>query len=198
MTRFEGHLDDWPALHYARSLLETDDVDHYLLLMYAHWAHHCARGSLASYEQVSIRPDEFGLRYAVAGQVVPCQVMVPIMLRWGLVYEERDNDVLWFCRAIPRRWLEKGSQLLIENVPTRFGPVGFTIEVSSRNTARISISLRPAALFWPAIKLRLRAPEGKKLVSVKRGRKQVEISGETVTVYGDFLENEIELTAKFA
>ena len=38
-TRFGNQMDDWPALHYARGLLETDDLDHYLLLLYLSLIH---------------------------------------------------------------------------------------------------------------------------------------------------------------
>jgi len=42
MTRFEERLDDWPALHVARALLELDEIERYLLLLYAHGLHHSA------------------------------------------------------------------------------------------------------------------------------------------------------------
>ncbi|MFH1265947.1 MAG: hypothetical protein ABIK89_09470, partial [Planctomycetota bacterium] len=40
MTRFTGHLDDWPFWHQAYGLLSHDRVSHYLLGYYAHLAHH--------------------------------------------------------------------------------------------------------------------------------------------------------------
>lgn len=171
-TRFGDQLDNWPALHYARGLLETDDVDHYLLLLYSHWAHHCAQGTLSSYEQVRIEPDETGTRRMVAGQVVPCQVMVPTMLRWGLVYEERDADVLWFCRAIPRRWLSADQKLAVRKVPTRFGKVGFTLKTTSATAAKITLHL-PNEPVQAEIILRLRHPQGLTLSEARLDGKPV-------------------------
>ncbi len=162
-TRFLDQMDDWPALHYARGLLETDDVDHYLLLLYGHWAHHCSQGTLSSYEMVHIVPDETGTRRLGAGEVVPCQVMVATMLRWGLVYEERDAEVVWLCRAVPRRWLAPGKCIAVRRVPTRYGKIGFSIWGGSA-TAAEGWLLLPKAGFPAEIRLRLRAPEGRKLV----------------------------------
>ena len=179
-TRFEQQMDDWPALHYARGLLETDDVDHYLLLMYGHWAHHCSQGTLSSYEQVRIEPDEFGTRRMVAGQVVPCQVMVPTMLRWGLLYEEREADVLWLCRAIPRRWLAPGEQVALRGVPTRFGKVSFSLRVAESGSVLVKLRL-PDRGCTAEIRLRLRTPGGgadsvrerRRPAGARRGRRGV-------------------------
>lgn len=160
MTTFQGTLDDWPALHVARALLEQDEADRYLMLMYAHWAHHGAAGTLASYEQASVVPGDNGFRHLIAWQVLPCQVMVPIMLRWGLVYEDREADVLWLCRAMPRRWLAPGETVKVRRVPTRFGRVGFSIALSGDGTGTVKLRLpeEPAAA---QIRLRLRLPEGR-------------------------------------
>lgn len=180
MTRFEGQLDDWPALHVARALLELDEVDRYLLLMHAHRAHHCATGTLASYEQVSIRPDESGFRTVVAGQVLPCQVMVPIMLRWALLYEEREADVLWLCRAIPRHWLSPGQPLRVRRVPTRFGEVGFTIKVDEQEAGEIKLRL-PSQPLRAQIKLRLRRT-GRTLVVAQIKGVALPVEDDVVTI----------------
>lgn len=180
MTRFEGHMDDWPALHVARALLERDQADRYLMLMYAHWAHHCATGTLGSYEQASIRPDEDGWKHMIAGQVLPCQVMMPIMLRWGLVVEERDADVLWLCRAIPRRWLTPGEEVSVRKVPTRFGRLGFSVALAAEGTGKVTLRL-PEEPLAAQIKLCLRLPEGR--VTAARLRDvPLMLEGDVVTV----------------
>jgi hypothetical protein len=177
-TRFEQVLDNWPALHYARGLLETDDIDHYLLLMYSHWAHHCSQGTLSSYEQVHIEPDDTGTRRLRAGQVVPCQAMVPTMLRWALIYEERDADVLWLCRAVPQRWLASGEKIKINRVPTRFGKVGFSIKMTSESSAEVALRL-PTKGLQAQINLRLRHPQGNPTRAF--------VAGEPVPIEGDVL-----------
>ena len=177
-TRFLQEMDDWPALHYARGLLESDDIEHYLLLMYGHWAHHCSQGTLSSYEEVLIEPDDSGTRRLRAGQVVPCQVMVPTMLRWALVYEERDANVLWLAKALPRRWLQPGQKVKITDVPTRFGEVGFTIRRTSATEAEATLRLPKSGL--PAeLRLRLRTEAGN-IASAKLGLQALTVAGEVV------------------
>ncbi|MEN6643934.1 MAG: hypothetical protein ABFE08_15975 [Armatimonadia bacterium] len=177
-TRFDHRLDDWPALHHARGLLEQDEIDNYLLLMYSHWAHHCTQGTLAAYEMVTLRPDETGARRLAAGQVVPCEVMVPTMLRWGLVYEERDADVLWLCRAMPRRWLEPGQKVVAKGVPTRFGEVGFNLKTGGQGT-KIALRL-PGESAIAEVRLRLRGPRDRQLRQVLCDGQPVPFEGDTV------------------
>jgi hypothetical protein len=180
MTRWGELLDDWPALHQARAMLETDDIEHYLLLLYAHWAYHCGHGHLTAYEHLYIRPDEHGWRRSKAGQVVPCQTQVPIMVRWALVYEERDAEVLWLCRATPRRWLQPGGRVQIDQVPTRFGTVGFTLTRSSASAGRLVLNL-PKEGLSARLKIRLRLPLGER-VTVTCDGQPVRVTRETVTL----------------
>ncbi len=152
MTRFEGHLDDWPVLNYARALLETGEIERYQLLLYAHLAHHQAAGWLAAPEQVDIVPGESGVRRYHAGQVVPCQVTVPLMLRWALLYELRDEDVLLVAPAVEHRWL-CGGGLSARGLPTRWGPVDLELDSDGR-TVTASLGLPVGT---PAV-VRLRIP----------------------------------------
>ncbi len=105
-TRFLDHLDDWPVTHVGRALLETDQVERYLLLMYAHLAHHHDPGTLLSFEQVSIAATD-GVRMPIAGQVAPCQFTVPTMLAWAMAYEDRDGARIWLMRGVPARWWDE-------------------------------------------------------------------------------------------
>lgn len=125
MTRFGDHLDDWPEWHLAMGLLQTGDVAGYLMTFYGHLAHHQSRGNWASYEQVFIEPRQFAHR-TVSGraeQVVPCQVMAPLMLRHMLVYENWDEDTLYLLRACPGAWLASPEGISAEGIPTRWGDV---------------------------------------------------------------------------
>jgi len=157
MTRFHGHLDDWPVLNYARAMLELGEVEHYLLLLYSHLAHHQAAGWLAAYEQVEIMPDEHGLRRSHAGQVVPCQVTAPLMLRWALAYELRDEDVLLLAPAVAHRWIAGDEGLHVTGLPTRWGRVDFTIR---GDADAVEAHLRLPEGFATQVRLRLPTPAG--------------------------------------
>ncbi len=156
MTRFEDHLDDWPVINWARAMLEVGDIERYQLLLYAHLAHHQCVGWLSAPEQVSIRPDDGGARCVRAGQVVPCQVTVPLMLRWALLYELRDEETLLVAPAALYRWAE-GEGVSARGLLTRWGPVDLSLR-SEGATVSATLSL-PGAM--PAqVRLRIPRPPG--------------------------------------
>jgi hypothetical protein len=156
MTRFTGHLDDWPFWHQAYSLLWHDRISHYLLGYYAHLAHHQTPGTFTAYEQVPIRG--YGYRREKADYCVPAQLTIPIMTRWMLVFEEREADILWLCRAAPREWFQR--EFSFRGALTPWGPVSLCLKPSNdlrRMTAEITLTgdVDPK----PTIMLRIRHPE---------------------------------------
>ncbi len=157
MTRFEDHLDDWPVLNWARALLETGEIARYQVLLHAHLAHHQAAGWLAAPEQATIVPDASGARRYHAGQVAPCQVVVPQMLRWALAYEPRDAEMLLIAPAVQTQWIADGLQ--VEGLPTRWGP----LDLAMRSTERaVEAQLRlPTGV--PEVGVRLPLPAGARL-----------------------------------
>ncbi|NSW56209.1 MAG: hypothetical protein HPY44_09350 [Armatimonadetes bacterium] len=152
-TRFGESLDDWPAWHYCRGLLDLDDVDGYLMSFYGHLAHHHSRGNWASYEGIQIDPNRTVPAGAEPGgrvhrahargqeQVVPCQAMAPLMLKCMLVDEEWDRDVLHILRACPEAWLADREGVVARNVPTRWCPVSLKARTDASGSFTVSISL---------------------------------------------------------
>jgi len=155
-TRFLDRLDDWPYAGYAHGLLLRDRVRHYLLGFYGHLAAHCMGDTFTSYEQVAVRGAP--TRTCVADYCVPAQLVAPLMARWMLVFEEPDADVLWLCRAAPRRWLEPGKRIAVRRAPTRWGLVSFAVEAGADGSVAAAIEL-PRADFPAEIRLRLRRPD---------------------------------------
>jgi hypothetical protein len=163
MTRFSGHLDDWPYAGYAYGLLIRDRADHYLLAFYGDLANHRMRGTFTAYEQVAIRG--LGGRSYRADYCVPAQLVTPLMARWMLVFEERDAPVLWLCRATPRRWLVQGQGISVRRATTRWGPVSFAVTPQDDGLIRAEIEL-PCTDSPVELLLRLRTPGGKRIRSV--------------------------------
>jgi predicted MPP superfamily phosphohydrolase len=160
--RFSGHLDDWPYYHHAWGMLDHDRVDRYLLGYWAHVAHHQTQGTFTAYEQVPIRG--WRTRREVADYCVPAEVTAPLMTRWMLVSEERDADVLWLGRAIPRSWLTR--TVAIERAATRWGPVGFRLQpAADGRQVKAEIQLPPQAR--PSVVLRFRHPARKPLAECR-------------------------------
>jgi len=162
-TRFQGHLDDWPYAGYAYGLLLRDRVRHYLLGFYGDLAMHRMRGTFTAYEQASIRGP--AKRSYVADYCVPAQLVTPLLAKWMLVFEERDADVLWLCRATPRRWLGKDGGISVRRATTRWGPIDFSITPCDDGSIRAEIEL-PRKDFPAELRLRLRAPGAKRIHEV--------------------------------
>ena len=100
MTRFRSWIDNWPVLHHARFLIETERIEKYLLLLYAHTELHGHRDRLCYYEQVKLdgnynMPD-----------CVPSLLTAPCMIGWMLAYEKM-NGGLALLSALPKDWYNK-------------------------------------------------------------------------------------------
>ena len=102
MTKFIDHVDNWPVLNVARFLIETDRIDKYLLLLYAHTAHHGQPELMTYYEQVGIDGR------VCANDCLPSLTTTPIMLSWCFAYERIDAGTLRLLSAVPKEWLESG------------------------------------------------------------------------------------------
>ena len=70
MTRFAGHLDDWPLAEYLFGLWSLGRKSDFLLSLYGHVAYHQAEGHLTAYEQVSFPPGKKKADYCL-----PCQLV---------------------------------------------------------------------------------------------------------------------------
>jgi hypothetical protein len=70
MTRFAGHLDDWPLAEYLYGLWSLGRKRDFLLSLYGHVAYHQAEGHLTAYEQVSFPPGKPKADYCL-----PCQLV---------------------------------------------------------------------------------------------------------------------------
>lgn len=151
-TRFLKHLDDWPYSHYAWGLLDSDQVQHYLLGFYGHLAHHLTPGTLTSYEQIAIEGST--TRRHMADYCVPVQLVIPQLLRWALVWEPWSKEALWLARAVPQSWFAQGFSA--REIPTRWGPVTLiakpsaaglqvSVDMPGRHPRELNLRLRPAA-----------------------------------------------------
>jgi hypothetical protein len=70
VTRFLGHLDDWPLMDHMEGLWAMGEKDGYRLCLWGHILLHQSAGHLTAYEQVSLPPGE-----RVADYCLPCQLV---------------------------------------------------------------------------------------------------------------------------
>ena len=106
MSRFLGRVDDWPVLNYARFLIETGRIEKYLLLMYAHAAHHGSPELMTYHEQISIDGA------AVANDCIPSLLTAPLMLSWCFAYESVRSGSLRLLSALPIEWYRTGFKAI--------------------------------------------------------------------------------------
>ncbi|PYU09593.1 MAG: Tat pathway signal protein [Acidobacteria bacterium] len=136
---------------YAQMLLRLDRVEEFLLFLYSHHYHDHTRGSWTAGEVSDING-------GTALFCIPAQQTIPLLVRWMLVLEDSDEEVLYLGKGVPRAWLVSGSPIRIENAPTRWGRV--TLELrADPSTRHIAGKILLAAAGKPAqVQVKLRLP----------------------------------------
>ena len=154
---------------YAKALLQLDRIEEYILFLYAHRYHDHSRGSWTAGEVSGITGDD-------ALFCIPAQQTIPLLVRWMLVFEDSDEDTLYFGRAIPRVWIASGKPISIERAPTRWGPVDY--KLMTRDNQLVATIQMPGIRELPKkLQVSFRLPEGKKLGRVTANGSAVSISG---------------------
>jgi hypothetical protein len=144
---------------YAQMLLRLDRVEEFLLFLYAHRYHVHTRGSWTAGEVTGITGDS-GL------YCVPAQQTIPLIVRWMLVLEDSDEEVLYLAKGVPREWVGSGKAIRVEGIPTRWGRVTFNLSV--QHEAKIltgNVELSGASL-PKEVHFKLRLPKNMPLQSL--------------------------------
>lgn len=106
---------------YAQMLLRLDRIEEFLLFLYAHRYHAHTRGSWTAGEVTGITGDS-------GTYCVPAQQVIPLLVRWMLVLEDSDAEILYLAKGVPREWVASGKSIQIQQAPTRWGQVSFMIK----------------------------------------------------------------------
>jgi hypothetical protein len=139
-------------------LLQHDFLREYLLTLYSLMAHQYTRGTWTAPETRNVDPKKFAAPYCS-----PAQLVVPLLTRWMLVFEDPQSKTLCLAKATPRSWLEDGQTISVSNAPTRWGQLSYNIKshIQQRN---VEVVLKlPARPISAQIKLRLRVPENHRI-----------------------------------
>jgi hypothetical protein len=137
---------------YAQMLLRLDRIQEFLLFLYAHRYHVHTRGSWTAGEVTGITGDS-------GTYCVPAQQTIPLIVRWMLVLEDSDEDILYLAKGVPREWVGSGKPIRAERVPTRWGRVTFDLFVQQDTkivTGNVELS---GASFPKEVHLKLRLPK---------------------------------------
>lgn len=154
---------------YAQMLLRLDRIEEYILFLYAHRYHDHSRGSWTAGEVAGITGDD-------ALFCIPAQQTIPLLVRWMLVFEDSDEDRLYFGRALPRAWIKAEKPISITAAPTRWGRVNYRL-VTSGNLMIATIDLPDEDGAPKEMQVTFRVPEGRSLVSISTDGRRIPFTG---------------------
>lgn len=165
---------------HALSLLLADRIDEFVLFLYTHRYHVHTRGAWNAGEVTDI----------VGGGAIfciPAQLTIPSIVRWALVLEHPDDDLLYLGRGIPRAWLASGKEIGINQAPTRWGRVDFVMQyANSTRLRRGEPKVRAQVKFTKdspkEVQIKFRLPKGQSLTSAKVNGQAAELKGENVVI----------------
>ena len=164
---------------HGYGLIQHDMIREALLMMYSNMAHQYTRGTWTAPETRNVLIDRPAAPYCT-----PAQLVVSLMTRWLVVFEDPQSETLWLGKATPRKWLEDGKKMSISQAPTRWGRVGYSIE-SHLSQGNIVANVDLPATFTATTKLRLRAAGDAKMKSVTLNGKpwtQFDAGEESITI----------------
>ena len=161
-----GIMAGFLSYGHGYGLIQHDMIREALLMTYSDMAHQYTRGTWTAPETRSIVPDQ-----GLAPYCTPAQLVVALMTKWLLVFEDPQSETLWLGKGLPRDWLKDGKVTRVEDAPTRWGRVGFRI--SSRiASGSITADVKLPAGVPGVVQLRLRAPENWRMKSVTMNGKE--------------------------
>jgi hypothetical protein len=146
------------GLNVSRFLADNDQADQLVLSLYGQLAEGMTPHTFVAGEAASVAP--------LAGLPGRAMYQPPnsgtnaaflVTLRSMLVHEV--GGVLRLAYATPRAWLAPGRRIEVQNAPTSFGPVSYTLESSAADVL-VTIEVPPEAT---RLALRLRMPGGTKV-----------------------------------
>lgn len=136
---------------YAQALLRLDRVEEFLLFLYAHRYHSHTRGSWTAGEVTGITGDS-GL------YCVPAQQTIPLLVRWMMVLEDSDDEILHLAKGVPREWVTSEKGIEMREAPTRWGRVSFNLRMSHEKKSVVGKAELAANRSPKEIQFKLRTP----------------------------------------
>ncbi len=137
----------------------------FVLQLYSEIAHDCSRGSWTCFETRGL-PNWT----PAGGYATPAQAVVPLHVRWMLLFEDPIKDTVTLLKTTPRSWLKPGERITIRNAPLGRGRMSFEVQsklAASTPTVAANISLDhidPTTV--PPLYITLRVPQPWRMMSV--------------------------------
>jgi hypothetical protein len=145
MTRFRDGLDDMPILGYGKGSLAHDRLARFHNTLAGHSTGYLSRGTYWGTEQrqqtqapMEVGPQRYRNDCSTGGEdcslCMVSSIASAYWIRWLLVSENADEDILYLARGAPRRWYQQPQAFGIVAGPTRFGRVNYTIAQHHQTT----------------------------------------------------------------
>ena len=155
---------------YAQMLLRLDRIEEYLLFLYSHRFHDHTRGSWTAGEVA-------GIDGSTALFCIPAQLTIPMLVRWMMVFEDSDEDRLYFGKGLPRDWVVSGQEIRIDQAPTRWGRVDFRMMANGPSQITALVVLPEKILAPKELHVKFRLPASKALGITTVNNRQLETTG---------------------
>jgi hypothetical protein len=166
----DGGTDEVYGINVARFLADNDEADQLVLGLYGQLAVAMTPGTFVGGEAASVAPlrgDYHRSTYLPPNGASNGAFLTK--LRLLLVHEPRDAagepSGLELGFSTPRAWLRAGKRIAVRRMPTSFGPVSYQLD-AQRRSVRATIDV-PARQAPAALALRLRLPDGRRIVAVR-------------------------------
>ncbi len=171
---------------HATEYLNRDLVSNFLYTFYSQSTTTLARQTLTTYEHRSWGKERV---FELTG--------------WAAGYWTRNftdmlcrtvGEELWLMQATPRRWLKDGEKIEVNNLQTEFGPISFSAQSQMTSKKMECKVLVPNRHPVKRLKIRFRAPEHQKIVSVtvnEQDWKDFDKEGEWIIIPGSLKEGRI-------
>ena len=140
---------------FAWGLLQHDRVTDFLMMLYTASNHAYSRGLWTAPESSSIDRNQASVAYCS-----PSEGIVPLMLKWMVVFEDPLAETIWIGKAIPRDNLANSQSIAIINATVSYGSINVLYASTITEQKNIVVNVSPMMQKFPnnGIKLRVRAP----------------------------------------
>jgi len=201
MIRWGDMVDNFLCEDVQWEKLRLERVREFLLNFYAYITYDLAPGVWTGYEEFCLDPmkgqdppgrsnlmhrwwPRWATRMTHGYEQTRVNANIPELARFMVIQAERDRDLLWLGRAIPRHWLTQGKVTTVRSAPTRWGEISFQIASKVDSAQRIDVIIETPGAAWPRINLRLRHPRADRLTRVSlNGKPFTDFDARTETIH---------------
>lgn len=108
---------------------------------------------------------------------VPAQQTIPLLVRWMLVLEGSDEKILYLAKGVPREWVASGKPIEIQQAPTRWGRVSFSLITKQQDKSVVGHIELIGATAPKELHFKLRLP-------ARMALERITVNGEPVSLGG--------------